>query len=680
MCGLAGFYNPRKVAVDHPESLLHAMHNAIAHRGPDGAQIWYEEQHGIGFAHRRLSIIDLSNAGTQPMSNADGSVTIIYNGEIYNHREIRAELEARGYRYVSQSDTETIIHAYTEWGIDFLHRLEGMFALALFDKTTEELYLIRDRSGIKPLYFSLSNGIISFASEIKALWQLPWMTVELSTLAAYHYLTFMVAPAPYTLYQGVYKLPASFYAKVDRHGSINFVEWYSPVKPISYAERREFDNEQFCIDGVRRLMRDSVKRRMIADVPVGTFLSGGVDSSLNVALMAETGARIKTFTVAFSDGPEFNELYWARAVAKKFGTEHHEITISEKESFELYEKMVYQLDEPLADCVCVPFYYVSKLAHDHGIKVVQVGEGADELFFGYDIYAKYLNINRSYLKGAAGFIPATARRMIYQGVRSLMPNKSNHVDLIYNWAHNRDLFWGGAIAFNEHQKRSFLGDLMHQGSSAAHDPIVAQIYPGMRQEFDSYAIVDYHLNELKKIRPDADFATQLLYLEVKQRLPELLLMRADKMSMAQSLEGRVPFLDHNLVEFAFNIPGSLKFKNGQTKYILKKACEGIIPNEVIYRKKMGFAAPIVRWFNAGNYFPGYFANQARISTSLSGELRSTQPSHKASAGTAVSGVESVGSSYNQAMEQHRYETSPYNSAVQHWTIQNLMTTIKKTEL
>lgn len=653
MCGFAGFYNPKKKAIDKPEALLEAMQQKIAHRGPDGARCWYEADSEVGFAFRRLSIMDLSDAALQPMHSLDGKITIVFNGEIYNHHEIRAELIQRGYQYRTTGDTESIIYAYQEWGIDFLHRLEGMFAIALFDKNKEELYLIRDRSGIKPLYFSIVNDIISFASEIKALWMLPWMKRELSTIAAYHYLTFMVTPAPYTLYKDVYKLPASFYAKIDRTGAISFTEWYNPLKPISFTEQREFYNEDFCITGIRKLLRDSVKRRMIADVPVGVFLSGGIDSSLNVALMAETGARIKTFTVAFSDGPEFDELYWARKISKQFGTEHHEITISEKESFEFYERMVYHLDEPLADCVCVPFYYVSKLAHDNGIKVVQVGEGADELFFGYDLYAKYLNVDQSYLKGAAKLVPSVARRMIYQGAHRLMHEKSNHLELIYNWAYNRDLFWGGAVAFNEHQKRSFLNEIIQAGSTAAHDPIVEQIYPGMRQEFDSFAIVDYHLNELRKVRPNADFATQMLYLEVKQRLPELLLMRADKMSMAESLEGRVPFLDHHFVEFAFNIPGSLKYKNGVTKYILKKACEGILPDSVIYRKKMGFAAPIVRWFNKGRYFPAYFKGASRASS-----------------------LSSIGSSFSQAMQQQRYETSPYNNAVQQWTIQNLMTAAK----
>ncbi|MCK4517610.1 asparagine synthase (glutamine-hydrolyzing), partial [Candidatus Babeliales bacterium] len=369
MCGIAGFSNQTNTKNQINEKLLHAMQQSLTHRGPNDSGVWKSDQHQIGFAHRRLSIIDLSPAGRQPMMNSNQSVVVCFNGEIYNHKELRKQLESLGHTYRTETDTETLIHAYEEWGIKFLEKLDGMFAIALFDTKNQELYLIRDRIGIKPLYFSTQGGYLSFASEIKALWQLPWMKRKMSAIAHHHYLTFMVTPAPYTIFEGVYKLPAGMYAKLDAKKNLSFHEWYSPLTSISQAEKKQFNNENFCVENIRELLKVSTKKRMISDVPFGAFLSGGIDSSLNVALMAQEIGKVKTFTVAFSDGPEINELKWARKVAKQFDTDHHEIIISEKEAFEFYEKMIYHNDEPLADPVCIPFYHVAKLAKESGVTV-----------------------------------------------------------------------------------------------------------------------------------------------------------------------------------------------------------------------------------------------------------------------------------------------------------------------
>lgn len=600
MCGFAGFINVSKQNFSADESLLNKMQETLAHRGPDGSRIWKSDEHELGLAFRRLSFLDLSDAGMQPMFDQERSIVVCFNGEIYNHEQVRQELKNLGYTYVSSSDTETIIYAYKAWGIAGLEKLDGMFAIVLYDFSKRQLYLIRDRLGVKPLYFSLQGGVLSFASEIKALWNLPWMRKEYSTQAQYHYLTFMVTPAPMTMYQGVYKLPAGFYAVLDDHKQLMFKEWYTPVTKISAAQKKEFESEAFCIENIRSLLAESAKKRMVADVPVGAFLSGGVDSSLNVALMAASVGKISTFTVSFSDGPESNELSWARLIAKQFGTEHHELTIGEKEAFEFYERMVYHLDEPLADCVCIPFYFVSKLAHDLGVKAVQVGEGADELFFGYPVYGQYKKLYDAGYQTTQKFLPAFMR----QGIRAVTaPFLANHIQrlaLLDNWAENKHLFWGGALAFAEAQKKGLYAQAPEP------DAIVAQIMVGAAQAYDSGAFVDYHVQALKKLDPDADFCKQMLYLELKQRLPELLLMRADKMSMAASLEAREPFLDYKLVEFMMHVPAHLRFKNGETKYLLKKVCEGILPHEVIYRKKVGFAAPTFRWFKEGRYFPAYF--------------------------------------------------------------------------
>jgi len=410
------------------------------------------------------------------------------------------------------------------------------------------------------------------------------MKKEFNEKAFYDYLTFMVVPAPDTIFDQVQKLSAGFYLKIDKNKQSTLCEWYTPIKILSFGEKKQFEDENFCLESIEYLLKESTKKRMMSDVPFGAFLSGGVDSSLNVALMSEYVSKVKTFTVAFSDSPESNELKWARLVSKKFGTQHHEIIISEKEAFEFYKKMVYQLDEPLADCVCIPFYYVAKLAKECGVTVAQVGEGADELFFGYSTYASYKNFYDRYWKYSQKILPNFLKKSLYKTAGKFFPKNANHLEVLKNWAYDRNLFWGGAIAFNEHQKEALFRD----------------------KKFDSFDLVNKHLLKLKTLDPQADFLKQITYLELKQRLPELLLMRADKMSMAVGVEARVPFLDHKLVEFMLNVPAKLKFKNKQTKYLLKKISEKYLPKEIVYRKKIGFAAPTVRWFKRGKYFPAYF--------------------------------------------------------------------------
>jgi asparagine synthase (glutamine-hydrolysing) len=603
MCGLGGYINLSERSLIPDRSLLEHMQQQLAHRGPNGYRIWVDEQRGAGFFHRRLSIMDLSDAGFQPMMDKEESVVVMCNGEIYNHPELRKELEALGYHYVSNSDTETIIHAYKEWGIDALKKLNGMFSIVILDKRSNEFFLVRDRLGIKPLYFSLQGDMLSFASEIKALWPLPWIEKELNTQAMYHYLTYLITPAPMTLYKGIYKLPASYYLKIDSQKNYSFHEWYCPLTPEITYDSKSLQNEQFCSTTLQKMLRESVKQQMMSDVPYGVFLSGGIDSSLNVALMSEFTPQVKTFNVSFDDGPEYSEINWARKIARRFNTDHHEIIISEKEAFEFYEKMVFHQDEPLADCVCIPLYYVSKLLSDAGVVVVQVGEGSDELFCGYSTYATYLDYYNRYWKPSQKFIPAFAKQTAYQILSTLFPHKQNRLDMIKNWADGKSFFWSGATAFSETWKK----EMVHLASTLPeHDAIVEKIYPGFQQLYNSYVVVDYHLKQLKLHKKDADFLTSMIYLELKHRLPELLLMRVDKMTMATSVEARVPFLDHRIVEFALQLPASLKYKNGITKYILKKACEGILPADTIYRKKMGFAAPTSRWFKQGNYFKPYF--------------------------------------------------------------------------
>lgn len=602
MCGLAGYLScSNQFTAD--AKVLEAMHTTLEHRGPDGHGIWVSEKHRAALVYRRLSIIDLSTAGSQPMFDAHKTVVICFNGEIYNYKKLRVQLESYGHVFHSQTDTEVFLYAFKQWGIACLDRLEGMFAATLGDLVKDEWYLVRDRIGVKPLYFSLEGGYLSFASEIKALWHLPWIKRSLNHQALYHYLTFLVTPAPYTLYKGIYKLPAAMYMKVDASKNITFHEWYNLLTPgVSYSQK-QLSDEQFCVQEIRSLLGDAVKKRMISDVPFGVFLSGGIDSSLITALMSRETDKVKTFNVSFSDGPEFSEVAWARKVSKLFNTEHHEITISEKEAFGFFEKMVYHQDEPIADSVCIPLYYVSKLLRDSGVTVVQVGEGSDELYCGYQTYGNYIDTYNRYYRPSS-YLPQSLKKAGVWMAAQLFPDKKYRLSVLDQWASGQHLFWSGAIAFSESMKQEVLG----AQRDAGHDPVIEKMYPGMSQAYDSYAIVDYHLQQLYCIKPQADFLQSMIYLEFKQRLAELLLMRVDKMTMATSVEGRVPFLDHKHVEFAFQVPTSLKYKNGMTKYILKKACEGILPEDVIYRKKIGFAAPTTRWFKQGAYFKIYFAD------------------------------------------------------------------------
>ncbi len=602
MCGFAGYIScGKQFAVD--SEILEKMHTTIAHRGPDGHGIWVSEKHKAAFVYRRLSIIDLSDAGSQPMFDAQKTTIIMFNGEIYNYKKLRAELEGYGYKFNSQTDTEVFLYAFKHWGIACLDKLEGMFAAVLGNLITDEWYCVRDHIGIKPFYFSLEGGYLSFASEIKALWNLPWLNKKLNHQALYHYLTFLVTPAPYTLYQGIYKLPAGMYMKMDATKEVTFHEWYNPLVPaITYSEK-DMADEQFCIGKIRTLLTDSVQKQMIADVPFGVFLSGGIDSSLITALMSQFTDRVKTFNVSFSDGPEYSEVAWARKVSKLFNTEHYEITISEKEAFEFFQKMVYHQDEPLADSVCIPLYYVSKLLRDSGVTVVQVGEGSDELYCGYQSYAQYLDVHRRYYQPTVG-LPQPLKKAGAWAAAQLFPYKKNQQFIIDRWASGQHLFWGEAIAFSDDWKRQ----LLFSGEKKTDDEVIRKIYPELQQASDSYAIIDYHLKKFYEKNPQGDFLQSMTYLEFKQRLPELLLMRVDKMTMATSVEGRVPFLDHAHVEFAFQVSTALKYKDGITKYILKKACEGILPNDVIYRKKVGFGTPAAHWFKQGSYFKSYFSD------------------------------------------------------------------------
>lgn len=549
----------------------------MSHRGPDGGGNWIDEQGRVGLGHRRLSIIDLSETAAQPMCNEDGTLWVSFNGEIYNHAEIRAELEQiGGHRWkTDHSDTEVILHAFEQWGIDCLEKFRGMFAIALWDTQARELWLIRDRIGIKPLYYSIHNGRITFASEIKALLQDPDQKRAVHEEAFYHYLSFLTTPAPQTLFDGIKKLPGGTWLRVKEDGQIyehRYWEVWDHTTPLVGVSEQEIA-EQLLAE-----LRTAVKLRKVSDVPVGVFLSGGIDSSTNAALFSEgEGQPVKTFTIGYQGEYQTyqNELHYARRMAKEVGAKYHEQLLSINDLIDCLPQLVWQQDEPIADPVCVPVYYVSKLAQDNRVIVCQVGEGADELFWGYPGWKTMLQLQRYDDLP----IPSVFKKMGLGGLRLLGKQHGKKYELLRRGSVEQPLFWGGSEAFTEVHKQQLLSPRLSQ--QFAHMTSWDVLKP-IRQRFEEKAWEKSHLN-------------WMTYLDLNLRLPELLLMRVDKMSMWVSLEGRVPFLDHKVVELAMSIPESVKTKNGTLKHILKKSVRGLIPDELIDRKKQGFGVPIYEW-------------------------------------------------------------------------------------
>lgn len=578
MCGIVGTL----VFDDNPflisENYLIPMRDQMSHRGPDGAGIWISEDRKVGFGHRRLSIIDLSETANQPMCNEDETMWITFNGEIYNHAEIRADLERIGGHHwkTDHSDTEMIIHAFEQWGIECIHKFRGMFAIALWDERKRELWLVRDRIGIKPLYFSFHHGRMTFASEIKALLQDPDQERTINEEALYHYLSFLTSPAPATLFEGIKKLPGGTWLRIHENGHSREYRYWDALErsnPLTGVSEGEISER------ILAELRTSVKLRKVSDVPVGVFLSGGIDSSSNAALFSEAeGWPIKTFSIGYDR--EYasypSELKYARMIANQVKADHHELLLNVDDLIDFLPRMVHLQDEPIADPVCVPLYYVSKLARENGVIVCQVGEGADELFCGYPSWKTSIRLQRYNNLP----VPHAFKKTGLAGLRLLGKEQSYPYEWLRRGTAGLPIFWSGAEAITEARKRRLLS-------------------PRLRDKFADLtswdAIKPIHKN-FKELAWEPSHLAWMTYVDLNMRLPELLLMRVDKMSMGVSLEGRVPFLDHKLVELIMSIPENVKLKNGKLKYILKKAVRGLIPDALIDRKKQGFGVPVYEWF------------------------------------------------------------------------------------
>jgi asparagine synthase (glutamine-hydrolysing) len=573
MCGIAGIFNYASAAIDE-RSIACRMRDAMVHRGPDDAGLFQSADRRVVLAHRRLSIVDLSDAGHQPMPNEDETIWITFNGEIYNHQTHRTALAAR-HQFRSRSDTEAIIHAYEEYGQDCISRLDGMFAFGLWDQTRRSLLLARDRLGKKPLYYTATNGRFLFASEIKALLQHPDVKRDVDPEALECFLTFSNTPAPLTLFRNIFKLPAAHLLVCESDGTIRTQRYWSAMDGPAWPATNGVESAE----RVRELLNNAVAKRLMSDVPIGAFLSGGIDSSTNVALMSRlSSAPLRTFSVGFEGcgaAQNFHDLPYARRIADEYGCTHVELTVTADECRQYVPQLVFQQDEPLGDPACIPMHFVSRAAKAHGVTVVLVGEGSDEVFGGYHDMARLVTSQGSKWS-PLNRLPRAVRLALY-GAARLAGLPDGRADVLRRAAYGEPFYWGVDVAFSELEKRR----LFRRGTrSNAAGPA---------------SVVGRYLRLIDDCRPHADFLQQMSWIELSNRLPDLLLMRVDKFSMAHSLEARAPFLDHELVAYALSLPQHAKIRGEETKVVLKRAVADLLPADIVNRRKQGFRVPLPEW-------------------------------------------------------------------------------------
>ncbi len=545
--------------------LIAQMCDVIAHRGPDDEGHYVAN--GVAIGMRRLSIIDIAS-GHQPISNEDGSVWIVFNGEIYNYRELRNDLIASGHQFQTRTDTETIVHLYEEEGERCVEKLRGMFAFAIWDSRKQSLLLARDRAGKKPLHYALTGRTLLFGSEIKSILQYPKIKREVNLDAISDYLSFGYVPDPATAFHGIHKL-APGHTLTFKDGQLRtrcYWDFNYDGEPYLAPPREE----RFYIERVQELLKESVRIRLESEVPLGAFLSGGIDSSTIVALMArEMGEPVKTFSIGFNES-SFDELKYARVTARKFQTEHYEFVVT-PDICRIVDELVWHHDEPFADISSVPTYVVSKMAREY-VTVVLSGDGGDELFGGYERYVTHRQ-RQNWER-----LPAWMRRNLLYRLSSALPQNTLGKNFLRNIALDGGARYidSGSYFGIEAQKKLLTHEL--RSALCGYDPAAAP-----RRIFDAPT--------------SPERLDHLLYLDSKTYLPGDILVKVDRMSMANSLETRAPLLDHKLIEFVQTIPASLKLRGFDTKYILKQAVAGIIPEEIIHRKKQGFDVPIKQWFN-----------------------------------------------------------------------------------
>ena len=572
MCGINGIFQ-LKSGNTHLKDAVTAMNVQLAHRGPDDNGIWIDDTNGLALGQTRLSILDLSSAGHQPMHDFEAKNTIVFNGEIFNFQLLNNRF-LNNETFKSHSDTETLLKLYRKIGLDMLQHLNGMFAFALWDASKEELILARDRSGKKPLYFTEMNGSFSFSSELKAIFELPWIKKEIDDKVLYDFLTYNTVATPNTMFKGISKFKPGHYMIVTKDG----IKTYKSFNDLKY-KNLNFSSEKELEDLVFNKLEESVRLRMISDVPVGAFLSGGVDSSAIVALMRDhTPNEIKTFTIGFEDQPNYNELQYAEKISKRYNTNHFVKKVTPNDLLDFIPKITDIYDEPQADTTAIPIYFISQLAKEENIKVVLNGDGPDELFSGYSNYERYVKTYQ-YFK-LASKAPRFVKGIANSVVGKIRPDSplSEMTNRLYN---QQDFYWPGAGGMKEGVKNKIISsDFRNRINGHSSYNYVKQLKQDYNQFLDGHQF---------------DYVNWLCYSGYRQAVIEKFLFRADRLGMAHSIEARSPFLNHEMVKLALSIPGEYKIKNGVNKYILKKSLERILPNEILYRKKMGFNLPIREW-------------------------------------------------------------------------------------
>ncbi|MDY6903900.1 MAG: asparagine synthase (glutamine-hydrolyzing) [Thermodesulfobacteriota bacterium] len=558
MCGITGIVNFDE-STPASEAVLQKMCDVIHHRGPDEGGIWVH--HNIGIGMRRLKIIDLVS-GSQPMHNEDQTVWIVFNGEIYNFKELRRELIDQKHTFATKSDTETILHLYEEHGKDCVNYLRGMFAFAIYDLKQKSLFIARDRLGIKPLFYTATNQSLLFGSEIKCLLEHPQAERSIHYPALVTYFAYGYVPDPDCLFANIKKLPPGHTLTV-KNGRIA-IEQYWDVN----FNHREVHDEPYYMEQILANLNEAVRMRLVSDVPLGAFLSGGVDSSMVVALMAQNmGEPVKTFSIGF-ENQSYNELAYAREVARMYGTDHHE-EIVKPDAEDVLEELIHQFDEPFADSSAIPTYYVSRMTRQH-VTVSLSGDGGDELFAGYDRYlpgSLFKKVSRA---------PHWVRKALFLNLAQMLPEWFPGINILRH------------LSCNNHER--YLRSIS-KGVSSTHSTIFSDALKEKIASTDPGPV----MTDLLCKFPDLNILTQQQYLDLKTYLPGDILTKVDRMSMLVSLEARVPFLDHKVVEFAATIPPHLLVQKNDPKYLLKKTAEKLLPQKIIYRPKMGFAVPIADW-------------------------------------------------------------------------------------
>lgn len=566
MCGIAGLLTKKQIS-ERDKAVLQQMSDALVHRGPDGEGFYFDQS--IGLAHRRLSIIDLGG-GKQPLSNEDGTVWVTFNGEIYNYVELREQLRQKGHRFATSSDTEVIVHLYEEKGEDFISHLRGMFAIGLWDARNKRLLLIRDRLGKKPLFYALLKDSVVFASEIKSLLRIPGFPSEIDGEALVDYFSLLYIPAPKSIFRHVRKVRPAHYVLIDSQGMREKAYW-----DISFDETEQKKEERWC-EELLDAYQEAIRLRLRSDVPLGAFLSGGVDSSSVVALMTRmNGQQVNTCSVGF-DEEEFDESHCAAVFANAFNTVHHEERVR-PDALSVISRLAWFYDEPFADSSAVPTYYVSQAARRH-VTVALSGDGGDENFAGYRRYHHDLVENR-----CRSYIAEEIRRPLFYALGRWYPK--------LDWAPR--MF--RAQATFRALARTPVEGYFYSVSGIKPETTQVLLSADLLQSVNGYsplAIFDDFYNRPKT----SDHLSRLQYLDMKTYLVDDILVKVDRASMANSLEVRCPILDHEFIQLVARIPSALKLRDGQGKYIFKKALRMLLPRNVLTRRKQGFAVPLASWF------------------------------------------------------------------------------------